>query len=190
MNDIKKELRRQIRAELNNLSFENGKTLDARLICNLLGNNLYKECNRIFLYASVGREIDTRDLIRIAYEKHGKKIALPKCKSDGIMEFYPYDGELIEGKYHIPEPFETEVVYPQPLDIMIVPGLAFNKFGYRIGQGGGYYDRYLERYPCITIGLCREQFLMEEIPTMWNDIPVDYVITENATYNCKKRSFD
>lgn len=188
MNNAKHELRTRIRAEQKLLSAQVRESMDERLIQNVLGNDLYQECDRIFLYASVGTEINTRSLIRLSNEA-GKIVALPKCRAEGIMDFYRYTGKLAEGKYRIPEPTGSDVLYPQSSDIMIVPGLAFDVAGFRIGQGGGYYDRYLSKHNCICIGLCRDQFLMEEIPTMWNDIPVDYVITENAVYNCKKRSF-
>ena len=184
MNDIKRELRNQIRAEQRSLSDASRNEIDERLIQNVLGHDLYRNCNRLFLYASAGFEIDTYSMLQRAY-KDGKEVALPRCQSDGIMDFYRYTGELKEGMYRIPEPTGNQIMYPNESDVMIVPGLSFDKRGYRIGQGGGYYDRYLSKYDCICVGLCRERFLMKELPVMWNDIPVDYVITENAVYNCK-----
>ena len=184
MIDIKRKLRNQIRTEQKSLSDATRKEIDARLIQNVLGHDLYQNCSRLFLYASSGYEIDTHGLIRYAYEE-GKQVGLPKCQAEGIMEFYSYTGELKEGMYRIPEPTGTDVIYPQEKDVMIVPGLSFDKRGYRLGQGGGYYDRYLSKHACICVGLCRELYLMKELPVMWNDLPVDYVITENAVYNCK-----
>lgn len=184
MNKTKKSLRGQLRADYARMSDFERNIIDDRLIERLMGHDIYKNCERLFLYVSVGTEINTYTLIRDAFEL-GKTIALPKCLSSGTMDFYRYTGTLTEGKYHIPEPIGEEVLFPSANDIMIIPGLAFDANGYRIGQGGGYYDRYLARYPCIRIGLCREHFLLKEIPIMWNDLPVDYVITENAVYDCK-----
>lgn len=189
MNDIKKALRSQLRKEYQQISIEEQKDIDARLIQRLIGHDLYRNSDRIFVYASCGTEINTCELIDLAFSQ-GKTVALPKCLSSGVMNFYRFTGDLTEGKYHIPEPIGDEVVSPERNDLMIVPGLAFDVNGYRIGQGGGYYDRFLAKHKCVCVGLCRERFLQKGIPTMWNDIPVDFVITENAVYECKnKRSF-
>jgi len=185
VNDRKKCLRSQLRAEYARMSEIDRTEVDRGLIARLMGHDLYQKCERLFLYASFGSEINTHYLIEEAY-RQGKTVALPKCSRFGIMDFYQYTGVLSEGKFHIPEPMGEESLLPNPNDIMIVPGLAFDVNGYRIGQGGGYYDRYLEKHPCIRIGLCRERFILKEIPIMWNDIPVDYVITENTVYCCKK----
>lgn len=184
MSERKKELRAQLRENYQHMSAFERNAIDTGLIHRFMGHDLYKNCERIFLYASVGTEIDTLRLLHEAWLQ-GKTVALPKCFSSGIMEFYEYNGSLKEGKYHIPEPAGENMVFPQDNDLMIVPGLAFDRNGYRIGQGGGYYDRYLAKYNCIRVGFCRERFLLKEVPIMWNDIPVDYVITENAVINCK-----
>lgn len=184
MSERKKLLRSQLRADYARMTDFERNIIDIGLIERLMGHDLYNHCERLFLYVSVGTEINTHRLILDAYGQ-GKTVALPKCSSSGRMDFYRYTGALSEGKYHIPEPVSDEVLEPKPNDIMIVPGLAFDVNGYRIGQGGGYYDRYLAKHSCIRIGLCRERFLLKEIPTMWNDIPVDFVITENAVYHCK-----
>ena len=184
MSNPKDLLRKQLRDAYSNLeeSYRNG--VDARIIQRLIDFFLYRKCNRIFLYASVGTEVHTRDLIYSAYAQ-GKIVALPKCEPKGIMHFFLYDGELTVGRFGIPEPKSDLCLCPEENDLMIVPGLAFTRDGIRMGQGGGYYDRYLEKYPCVTIGLCRECFIQKEIPTEWNDLPVDYVITETMVYERK-----
>jgi len=189
VNELKKKLRAQLRTAHSELTVSERNIIDTGLIERLLGHDLYQNCKRIFLFASAGYEINTHKLIDIAFQQ-GKIVALPKCLAGGVMNFYRFSGELEEGKFHILEPVGDEILYPERNDLMIVPGLAFDECGYRIGQGGGYYDRYLADHLCTCIGLCREQFLMKEIPISWNDIPVDFVITEDAVYNCiNKRSF-
>ncbi len=184
MTDPKALLRVQLRKEYEALEYSYKKCADADLIHRLKAFSLYRACNRVFVYASVGNEIDTHALIHDAFSE-GKAVFLPKCHGKGIMNFYRYTGELTVGRFGIPEPTDNECVFSAPTDLMIVPGLAFTKEGIRMGQGGGYYDRYLEKYPCITIGLCRDAFLKKELPTAWNDLPVDYVITETTVYECK-----
>ena len=68
---------------------------------------------------------------------------------------------------------------PSPEDLMIVPGLSFDRMGYRLGQGGGYDDRYLTAHPAVTAGVCRDRFLRDAVPRDWNDRPVRYIITEH-----------
>ena len=184
MIEYKRKLRSQLRDRYKSLNMTRTESVDLRLIQRLMGHDLYKNSSRVFLYASVGTEINTRELISMAFAE-GKTVALPKCKQGGVMDFYAYNGTLTEGRYGIPEPDSDEILYPETDDVMIVPGLAFDEKGYRVGQGGGYYDRYLERFKCITVGLCRDEFIQKEVPVCWNDLPVDYVITETRVYECK-----
>jgi len=184
VNDPKGLLRNRLRKANAASKADYRNTVDGALLSRVLEFPLYQNADRIFLYASVGYEIDTRDLIRRGFSS-GKKVLLPKCHSKGIMEFYEYTGTLTVGKFGIPEPTGTIATVPRRDDLMIVPGLAFTAEGLRLGQGGGYYDRFMDKYPCITVGLCRNAFLLKELPTEWNDLPVDYVITETDTYHCK-----
>ena len=180
----KTQLRNALRAQYKQLSSAD-TAADNTLIARLENHPAFLSAKCIFLYASVGNEVYTRDLLCRAYN-HGRTVALPKCRGNGQMTFFEYDGRLTEGRYHIPEPMSERILEPSAEDIIIVPGLAFDTEGYRMGQGGGYYDRYLEKYHCISIGVCREQFILNDIPKEWNDLPVDYVITEATVYECKK----
>ena len=184
MSDPKALLRTQLRKEYASMEASEMNCTDERLIARVLQLPCYINSERVFLFASTGSEVNTHDLMNQAV-LDGKTVLLPKCQSKGIMEFYEYDGNLKVGKFGISEPTGVQSIVPSAADVMIVPGLAFTPKGLRLGQGGGYYDRYLEKHPCITVGLCREQFLKKELPTEWNDLPVDYVITETAVYQCK-----
>ena len=184
MNDRKRSLREQLRKEYDDLSATERIKTDDELIARVLDFPLYKKCDRVFLFASMDTEVNTRDLIHTAYDS-GKTVLLPKCYGKGIMEFFAYEGSFAVGKYGILEPTGAVSHIPTADDVMILPGLSFTPYGMRLGKGGGYYDRYLEKHPCITVGLCRERFLMQELPSEWNDLPVDYVITEAGIYICK-----
>lgn len=157
------------------------KAADAAIAARVLEHPAYRSCHSLFVYASAGTEVDTHAIIAAAMEQ-GRTVALPVCHGKGIMDFYVYDGTLRRGRYGIPEPVSDTVITPTSGDVMIVPGLSFTKNGERLGQGGGYYDRYLEKYPCMTIGVCREQLLSEKLPVEWNDLPVRCVITDSAVY--------
>jgi 5-formyltetrahydrofolate cyclo-ligase len=179
------QLRAKLRERYKQLSREEITEIDKKLIAQLDEHPVFKEAKRIFIYASVANEINTLDLIECLY-KNGRVVALPKCEPMGEMKFFKYNGRLSEGCYRIPEPVSDVILEPGSEDVLIVPGLAFDTMGYRMGQGGGYYDRYLSKHHCVTIGVCREQFILNHIPKEWNDLPVDYVITEATVYECKK----
>lgn len=184
MKESKQAIRATLRNEYAALDSIYKADADEKLIQRVKNLSIYKNSNRIFLFASVNNEVNTHDLICDSYAD-GKSVYLPKCYSKGIMEFYKYTGELTEGRFGIPQPTGDETGTPLSADLMIVPGLAFTKDGRRLGQGGGFYDRYLQKHPCITVGLCRDVFLKKELPIEWNDLPVDYVITETSVYECK-----
>ena len=174
-------LRTQLRSAYASLSAEERMTADRAITERVLSHPAVQQSETVFLYASVGREVHTYDLIDKLYAQ-GKTVALPKCQRGGAMEFYRYTGELTEGKFRIPEPVGDELLSPKFYDVMLVPALAYDRAGYRIGQGGGYYDRYMAQHPCVCIGVCRERFVLDEVPRMWNDLAVDYVITESSVY--------
>jgi 5-formyltetrahydrofolate cyclo-ligase len=184
VNDPKAMLRAELRRAYADLDEVYKNNVDAAIVSRVLDFECYKNSDQVFLYASTGNEINTLPLIHSTF-KEGKRVFLPKCYSKGVMEFYIYDNNLTVGKYGISEPTGTLSAAPMPKDLMIVPGLSFTPNGWRLGQGGGFYDRYMEKHPCITVGLCRECFLAKELPIAWNDLPVDFVITETAVYERK-----
>lgn len=93
--------------------------------------------------------------------------------------------DLVLGMYDLPEPKDScEIVQPQKIDLILVPGAAFDRAGCRLGQGGGYYDRFLERYPQMkTVGLCYGCLLQASVPTEPHDRRVHAVIHERSPKN-------
>ena len=185
MSEEKAAFREMIRVRYRELDEKALRRNDELIVDQLLNHPLYRNVERIFLYVGINKEIHTMEMIEAAYQE-GKTVALPKSESDGVMHFHRYTGVLTEGRFCIPEPVSNEVLIPRMNDLMIVPGLSFDCCGGRMGQGGGYYDRYLEKYSCVTVGLCREKMLAKKVPVCWNDFPVDFVITENTVFDCKK----
>ena len=136
----------------------------------------------VFAYFSVAREVDTKALISFC-ARQNKLLALPRTKKGGEMDFAlvtaPTD-TLPKGSFGIPEPPDDAIaVCPGEADIIIVPALCFDENGFRLGHGGGYYDRYLQGCPAFTVGLCREKLMQRAVPAESHDIPVLAVITEN-----------
>jgi 5-formyltetrahydrofolate cyclo-ligase len=134
---------------------------------------------RVFAYYSVGREVDTHEIIRLC-RAMGKPVALPVVLGGGIMEYALFDDtNLVHGSLNIPQPGRnSERVFPGAGDIILVPALGYDMDGYRLGQGGGYYDRFLANCDAFTVGLCREAMLSDRLPLEEHDMPVKCIVTE------------
>ena len=137
----------------------------------------------IFAYYSVGREVDTLKIIELALEL-GKNVALPIAMPEGRMEYAlieTAEDEFENSNLNIPEPTaDAERVSPAAGDLLLVPAVCFDLDGYRLGQGGGYYDRYLAACPAFTLGLGRHNLLMREVPREIHDLPAKCLITERG----------
>ena len=131
-------------------------------------------------YYPYNYEIDGMQILK-KFEKQNYTIALPKIKKNSQMDFFDWSTRdpLAINKYGIPEPISNKVRYP---DILLVPLVAFDKHLNRIGYGGGFYDRYINKIKknkkIITIGLAFSFQRVEKIPTNKHDIKLDFIITE------------
>jgi len=151
----------------------------------------YKNANFIFTFISTEEEVNTHDIIRESIssgKRIGVPITLPKEKKMIVSEIRDFDKELEMGFYNILAPKKEFIreVSPEEIDIVLVPGLAFREDGYRIGYGGGYYDRFLSNVESvIKIGICFEMQILEDVPVDTYDVPVDLIITEERIIDCK-----
>lgn len=183
--EVKANLRRDVRAQMKLLSPEERQKSDGALFARFLSLPAVTAANTILLYCGMGAEPDTAQLIPSLLVM-GKKLTLPRCtQEDGIMNAHLIDGEtqLIRHRYGMLEPgLDCPILSPDQIDLILVPGLAFDQHGYRLGQGGGYYDRYLEKFSGHTVALCRNRFLLEHVPNQPHDHRVDQVITEDHIY--------
>ena len=136
----------------------------------------YKQSDLILIYVSLKDEVDTIKLIKHSLEID-KKVAVPKCIGDNIVFYYINSLEDLEERYFgILEPKTNEIVNNFNNSICIVPGLAFDKQNNRIGYGRGFYDRFLEKYNGIKIGLTYKECICDKIDEDENDIKMDKVI--------------
>jgi len=183
----KAAFRRKKRAEIRVLPEEYLSRSDAAVCDRLFSLPEYRNAKRIFAYYSVGREVDTRDILKAA-AADGKDIFLPVVLGEGIMEYARFSGAelLAAGFRDIPEPApDAERAVPQGTDLLLVPGVCFDAENYRMGQGGGYYDRYLARTAVCTAGLARERLMPVSVPREVYDRPVDILVTESRTLRRK-----
>ena len=167
-------LRRAVRARLSALSPEEREESDGILFRRFLALPGLAEAH------GMGTEPDTAKLIPALLDR-GKEVLLPRCLPGRAMEARRVTREsaLIRHRYGMLEPGEDcPPVRREDIGLILVPGLCFDRAGYRLGQGGGYYDRYLDGYGGLTVGLCRRAVLRDAVPREPHDRPVDLVVTD------------
>ena len=150
----------------------------APLVARFLELEEVRAASGLLLFYGVENEPDTRPLLRELLAG-GKRVALPRClPGNGMEARWIADLEgLVPGKWGIPEPDgDAPLAGKEELDVILVPNLCCDRQGYRLGHGGGYYDRYLADYRGFTVALCPEGRLMDALPRERHDRPVDRVI--------------
>ena len=176
----KKILRKKILAYRKN----NYKTVSLKyfLLKDILKKfNLFKN-KKIGAYFPINYEIDCLEILK-QLEKSGHKISLPITRKKNKMDFFEWSSKdpLLIGKIGIPEPCSKKKVYP---DILLVPLVAFNKYKFRLGYGGGYYDRYIQKIKKIkkilTIGMAFSFQEVKKLPINKHDKKLDFIFTENC----------
>lgn len=133
----------------------------------------------VLLYSALPDEVQTESLMN-ELAAQGKTVLLPKVIDDSTMELRQYTGkkDLSPGAYNIMEPSGELFTDYAAIDVAIIPGMAFDSKGHRLGRGKGYYDRFLSQLTTrtIKIGLCFPWQLVDDVPTDKNDISMDCVI--------------
>lgn len=132
-------------------------------------------------YCSIRNEVDLTPFLQ-AVQQQGKTVLLPRVVDHQVMEAVPLDsGNLIAGSLGIPEP-EGIVYDPAQIDVILIPGLAYDYQGYRLGYGRGYYDRFLSGIGnnVFRCGVCYEFQVVETIGPHGNDIPVHWIVTDKS----------
>ena len=149
-------------------------------------STLFKESNILGVYLSHDSEVETRMIIEAGLRKM-KTIAVPRVIDSGSMSFHKINGfrmnSLVKGKFGILEPNGTESDVSAAMDLLIVPGIAFDLHGYRLGRGMGYYDNFLRNKGQMTvIGLAFDIQIRRTgfLPHSKNDMKVDIVVTETG----------
>lgn len=160
---------------LSNLASEHFTTAD-----------IYKSADTIMLYMPIGSEADTSAIMNQAFAD-GKRIVLPVTSAEGEITpvYATSDTSFAKGNFSIPEPTEREVASVEDIDVVIIPGIVFDRAGRRVGYGKGCYDRFLPRTNALKIGYCFEDFICDKIPSDITDIPMDFLLTEKGLSKCR-----
>ncbi len=185
----KDALRRQAHASRNAL--ENKDALSRRIVGAFMSLPEYATAETVMFYIDVRSEVRTRYDLELALQSE-KSIVVPWCNTDGELELFRLSrmDELEIGKYGILEPqaelrqLAEKQVNVESLDLIMVPGVAFDRRGARMGHGKGYYDKLLQhaRRDTSLVALAFECQLFEEIPVAAHDIFMDRIITEDQVY--------
>jgi len=174
----KKKLRKQIREQIDDLPEVVRKAQDKALFKAFLGLDAVKQGKTVMVYWGVEPESATTDLIS-ALLAYGKRVVLPRCMPGREMESRAYrGGRLIRSPYGIPEPGEDcPLVEKGEIDVVLVPALCYDRRGFRLGRGGGYYDRWLSDYKGVSVGMCYKELMQPELPREEHDRAVKILLS-------------
>ena len=180
----KRDIRRKVSA-MRKMLLETEKEASAlEVFARLEDTAAFMMADRILMYHSLSDELSTRAFLK---KWHGRKhFYLPRV--NGVnLEILPYDEFRLElGSFHIEEPTGNDTVDACQLEMIVVPGVAFDRRGNRLGRGKGFYDRLLAGTKATTVGVGYDFQLMDEIPCEGHDVPMDYVITQHTTMRFHK----
>ena len=180
----KTEIRKQLLSLRNSLSTEEMKTSSGEIVDRLMRIEEIRNASTLMAFLSFGSEVDLDELIRWGWREE-KQVVVPFCRPESReMTACRIDGfdELETGHYGIREPKEglLRPVEGGEIEAILVPAVAFDRRGYRVGYGGGYYDRFLPAAPqAAKIGVAFSSQIIEKIPVDAHDLPVDMIVTES-----------
>ena len=185
----KKSIRKEMKETLSKLTKTSYENYSLNIASRLYEDNDWKQAQVIGITISKSPEVDTYQIIRKAWEL-GKIVVVPKCDpKDKKLSFRIItDFSQLETVYYgLLEPIEegTEPVSADVIELLIVPGLAYTREGYRLGFGGGYYDRYLLNYSGKTLSLAFAEQIVPQFHVENHDIPVLKIITNDEVIKIK-----
>lgn len=180
----KARLRLLLKERLSQLSPQARRESDSALFARFLALPQLARAHTVLIYCGMGSEPDTARLIPPLLEG-GHAVALPRCLPGGGMEarLIRPDTPLVRHPFGMLEPGEDcPLTEPSAIQLVLAPGLAFDRAGGRLGRGGGFYDRWLADYRGLTAALCRDCALLDAVPREEHDRPVDLVICTHGLY--------
>ncbi len=182
----KSELRAYYKGLRREMSRSERKQADRLITENFLKSDVYRSCEMLLCFVSTGIEVSTREILACAFSE--KKVLCPKCigsPSEGIMRFYEVCSfsELEEGTMGILEPSDKcREVTAFENALCVLPGLCFDRKGWRLGFGGGYYDRFLAGFNGVKAGICYESCVCDELARNEYDMKADMLFTDKHIY--------
>ncbi len=174
----KEEIRKELLSRRQSLPSGLKDELDTYLRSKLLSLPELIKAEKVLLFCPIKGEPDLSQLFEEILSQ-GKGLVLPRVRGKELELIKVYNPICLSaGTFNIPEPTDGKRIYPEELDVAVVPGIAFDREGYRIGFGKGYYDRLLERVSCPVVGVAYSFQVLDRVPRDPWDKPVDILITE------------
>lgn len=160
------------------------KELSECIVKNLSVLDEYTKARVVMYYVSFKKEVFTHKLIEGSFPV--KRVVVPKIVENEIVPSLILSlDQLMEGYGGILEPIEPLPIAHKDVDLVIVPGVVFDKRGHRIGYRQGHYDKFLKKLKAVKVGLAYDFQMVDKIPEEPHDVPMDFVVTEKRTYNCR-----
>lgn len=180
--ETKQAIRKRIFAARKNCTDEQVEGWSREITEKVTALPAFKRAKRILAYADYNHEVMTRFLIQEAWNM-GKEVAVPKVEGKDMVFYLLRDfGQLKPGYFGIPEPDEGETADWEDA-LMIMPGVAFDRENHRVGYGGGFYDRFLEKHPKIErVAVAFSFQMVQEVPVEPTDIFPQIIVTETETF--------
>lgn len=191
MND-KQQLRDEATRKIREIPPEQRIVLDAQIATHVTHTPFWSSSEIVMGYVALDDEVDLQAIFRTAH-REGKSIALPRIGMGAArMEFrlvQEYPASLERHPYGFLQPSDAApVVSVTSKSLILVPGRMFDRAGYRIGRGGGYYDAYLSQIPstAVTVGIGYAVQLVQTVPRDQSDVPLQIVVTDNESCFCRR----
>ena len=177
MQNLKQRLREEIRRRKRAMTREEIQEKSRKLTEQFLQTAQYRNARSIYGYLPFNQEVRTRPILEQAL-RDGKRVALPKCRGEEMRFLWVDDFDHLEKScLGSPQPAADGLEADDPRALVLMPGLAFDRAGNRIGYGGGFYDRFLSREPGHpTVALCYDFQMVDRLEHDKFDIPVDLVL--------------
>lgn len=189
LREYKGKLRAKVKQFRGSLEPEYKAALDGEIKRRLVSTYQYKNCKTVMIYASTAIEVDTFGIIEQALAD-GKKVALPRCITGTREMSFHYVSDIVQlqkGSFGVLEPTQDMPLADNPDEpLMVVPALMLDSFGYRLGYGGGYYDRYLSAFEGESIGICYSENYCYRLCHGRYDVPLGAVLTDKFVRRIKR----
>jgi 5-formyltetrahydrofolate cyclo-ligase len=184
---LKTSLRKQAAQARDGLSQDERRTKSREIENRLFGLPELAASSTIMFFASFRSEVETVPMIRRALAE-GKRVVLPKVKGRdlALFEIRDFDRDVSAGAWGILEPHENEPAALDAVDLMVLPGLAFDERGNRLGYGAGFYDKLLVSFTKTTVALAFEAQIVPEVPAARHDVPVKKIVTEKRIITAQR----
>ena len=184
---LKKLLRKQILTARDRLSPEERAAKSRMIAERLFALPEFTSANVVMFFSSFRSEVETGPMIRLALST-GKRVILPKVngKELALYEIRDFDRDVVPGAWGIPEPANAMTARLDDVDLVIMPGAAFDEQGNRVGYGAGFYDKLLSAFHKTTIALAFEAQIVPHVPADPHDVPMNKIVTETRTITAQR----